>query len=531
MRCLTCLLLLHAFATSALANPVPGDLPDAEAPQSADNTPAADADSDNPGDALPESDDDGAPTSDIPGDETEITAPDDDATEPADDTEPSEAPEPTTLPLPEPEPLKDDVLTGPEGTKGKVKLIEELTFEQWPGLPPAASKIYFTDRRWAISGYGELSYNHFLGEKNRATGDLELYNTNLYRFVVYGAVRATDWLVLYAEVFAEVLHDGNREVAFDALPEIFADFLITRGFNIRAGWAQIPIGYINNNDEPTEYHSVNRPEVERVIIPSQWIELGLQFYGKIGDKASWMVHGFQGSDGRAMLGASWVRGGRHPKFDYFAPGVAAQFNVNPIEHLELSVSTLFMETGTRRLVSTTGGLERVRSPTSLHSAYVRYEEGDFSLLALGTFGTMGQTDLMFHLTDQLSPGPAQLFGRQVYGAYAELGWDILPLIRGRSARSGGSFFHRASEMKLPLFFRYERLDTHASLAPDVAARVNEGVPLFRNNLDVFTLGMNFKTRRNIVFKANYQFRYNRASNGEAVVPEGDRFEVGFGFLF
>ncbi|TVQ88950.1 MAG: hypothetical protein EA397_16075 [Deltaproteobacteria bacterium] len=171
----------------------------------------------------------------------------------------------------------------PDHPKEKEGLIEELTYIQWPGLPPAASKIYFSERRYAISGFGEISYNHFLGEKNRASGDLEIYNTNLYRFVVYDAYRATPWMVLYAEVF----HDGFNEVDYEFFPEFFVDFVISKPFDVRVGWAQVPIGYVNNDDEPIMFYSVNRPEVERMIIPSPWIELGAQFYGKIGDRASW----------------------------------------------------------------------------------------------------------------------------------------------------------------------------------------------------------------------------------------------------
>lgn len=411
-----------------------------------------------------------------------------------------------------------------------IPIIEELTYEQWPGLPPAASKIYFAQRRWTISGFGELAYNHTFGNKSRASGDLELYNTNLYRFVIYGAVRATPWLVLFAEAFVEVLHDGNRELEWDAIPEIFADFTIHPAFNVRVGTAQVPIGYINNNDEPIEFFSVNRPEVERVIIPSQWIELGVQVYGKIGPRSHWMLHAFRGNDGRKFYEATWVRRGRHPAFDYFAPAFAFQLQTSPIDHLELSASTVVMESGTRSEIDFDGRTERVRAPTTLTSAWARYESGDLHLMALGVVGTMAQTDKMFDLTEQYGDNGGQVFGRQTYGAYVEVGWDILPLLRGRQERTGRSFFHRANEMKLPLFFRYERLDTHASVDANLERRVGPDAPIIRSNLDVVTVGFNFNTRKNLLFKANYQFRHNR-SGIPGITDEGNRFEAGMGFIF
>ena len=49
------------------------------------------------------------------------------------------------------------------------------------------------------------------------------------------------------------------------------------------------IGYINNNEEPLLFLSVNRPETERLIIPSEWIETGITAYGEFFDKLNYFV--------------------------------------------------------------------------------------------------------------------------------------------------------------------------------------------------------------------------------------------------
>jgi hypothetical protein len=412
----------------------------------------------------------------------------------------------------------------------RARLIEELTYLQWPGLPPAASKIYHSERRYALSGFGEVSYNHFLGDKSRASGDIELYNTNLYRFVAYGAWRATPWMVLYAEVFAELYHDGLREWDYEVFPEVFVDLVLAKPFNVRLGWAQVPIGYINNNDEPIMFYSVNRPEVERLIVPSQWIDLGVQVYGKLGDRATWMVHGFQGVEGSELLGASWVRQGRHTRFDFNAPAVAAKLEYSPIDHLDLGVSTLWMESGSRARLED-GAI--VRAPTTIHTAYARYLVGETTLMWMGTVGTMADTEGIAALTAREGHDGSQILGRRTFGTYVEVGRDLLPTFRslaGRPARArkAGKGLLRRDEMKLPLFVRYERLDTHASLAE--AFRGSPDLPIYRSNLDVLTMGLNFNPRRSLVLKANYQIRHNRSAS--AFMPqEGDRVEAGFGFIF
>src|SRR5690606_9298918 len=146
-----------------------------------------------------------------------------------------------------------------------------------------------------------------------------------------------------------------REAHYEVLPEVFADFLLTNPkdpdgphigpLNVRAGFIQVPIGFINVNDEPITFYSVNRPEVERVIIPSQWVELGVEAYGKLGRRVEWLLHAFQGADGERLLGATWVRRGRNPGYGFKTPAVAAQLNVTPIDHLDLSVSGVAMQSG------------------------------------------------------------------------------------------------------------------------------------------------------------------------------------------
>jgi hypothetical protein len=116
-------------------------------------------------------------------------------------------------------------------------------------------------------------------------------------------------------------------------------------------------------------------------------------------------------------------------------------------------------------------------------------------------------------------------GSQVYGYYFEAGYNILSLFKSGISKERNNFFIRHQETKLPLFVRYERLDTHATVHPELAH-----LPYSQTDLHTVTFGANFNPRRSIVFKANYQFRWNKAplTTGEY---EGNRFEIGTGFIF
>ncbi len=48
-------------------------------------------------------------------------------------------------------------------------------------------------------------------------------------------------------------------------------------------------------------------------------------------------------------------------------------------------------------------------------------------------------------------------------------------------------------------------------------------------MNIWTFGVNFNTKENIVFKTNYQYRLNKFANDPN--PVKNIFEMGIGFIF
>jgi hypothetical protein len=161
------------------------------------------------------------------------------------------------------------------------ELVEKLKYKQQPGLALAASKIFFSDKNYSLSGFGELNYVQYLGDKNTNLGDLELYYTNLYRLATFFGYRFSPKIIWNSEFQIEYLHDRFEEGHHEIVIEAFMDFLLADFIKARIGYYPLTIGYVNNNDEPVMFYSVNRSEVERIITPSTWIELGAMLYGNI----------------------------------------------------------------------------------------------------------------------------------------------------------------------------------------------------------------------------------------------------------
>ncbi|WMJ72949.1 hypothetical protein RCC89_07205 [Cytophagaceae bacterium ABcell3] len=409
-----------------------------------------------------------------------------------------------------------------KGESRRRPVIDTLTYETQPGLPMAASKIYFSDKKFTVSGFGELAYTNYLGPKDVQSGDIELYMTNLYRFVSYMAYKPKDWLVLYGEIFAEYFQDWGHEADHEIFIEAFADFLIDRRFNLRVGTHQVQLGYVNNNDEPIQIFSVNRPDVERIIIPSQWIDLGIMTYGAINNDLSYTFSVYQGLDANNLRGGTWIRGGRANalRFNFNSYILNSQLNYTGIKNTTLSASGIYTRVGDGEEVAMNGGLAPVTANTALVSGYSRTELKRWTIMMLGTYGRMGQTDRIEALT-------GEVLGNSVYGGYLEVGYDLMPFFKRRNGERTRTMLYRSDEVRMPVFARYERLNTHRAIHPDLLRPEHE---VFASDLHTLTVGLNFNPRRNIVVKGNYQFRYNRIplSTGER---EGNRVEIGAGFIF
>ncbi|MBB5287434.1 hypothetical protein HNQ92_005597 [Rhabdobacter roseus] len=415
-----------------------------------------------------------------------------------------------------PEPA--DTLTKPSPA------VERLKYQQQPGLALAASKIFFSDKRYSISGFGEFNFVNYQGTKNTNSGDIELYYTNLYRYATFFGYRITDKIIWNSEFQIEYLHDGTREGRHEIVVEAFVDFLVSDYFKARVGFYPLPIGYVNNNDEPVMFYSVNRSEVERLITPTTWIELGAMFYGNITPTFSYALGVSQGLDAAQYVSGTWIRQGRDIRFGVpRSLSLVPQLNYTGVPGLTVSASGYVGNSGQGARVEDDAGERQIKAPIRLGTGYVKYDWMNLRFVSVGTYGTLGDTYPIYQLGLQQA-GQGQVLGQETFGYLFELGVDILPYFRKSTPHESHqkNWLFDRSEMKVPLFVRYERLNTHRKVDERLTT-----LPRVQNDLDILTVGANFNTRENIVFKANYQFRTNR----NRALREPHILEFGMGFIF
>lgn len=149
-----------------------------------------------------------------------------------------------------------------------------------------------------IGAYGEMKFGQQQTPEGWRTG------FDAARVVLLPTLQITDSITFNAELEWE--HGGIALDADDKLTgaieveQAYLDFKFNDYFNWRApGVDVVPFGYINLFHEPTQFYSVDRPELYQGLIPSTWFGGATSIYGKIVDNLNYQ---FQINTGLEDLG-------------------------------------------------------------------------------------------------------------------------------------------------------------------------------------------------------------------------------------
>jgi len=143
----------------------------------------------------------------------------------------------------------------------------------------------------SIGAYGEIKFGTM---QNPAANGQWQNGFDAHRLVLLPTYAITPNIIFNAEI--EFEHAGSGFDADDKLhgtaeiEQIWVDFKIIDQFNWRSpGIDLIPIGYINQHHEPTQFYSVNRPELYNGLIPSTFWAGASSVYGTIADGLNYQV--------------------------------------------------------------------------------------------------------------------------------------------------------------------------------------------------------------------------------------------------
>ena len=328
-----------------------------------------------------------------------------------------------------------------------------------------------------------------------ADGDIDFH-----RFVLLVTHRFSDRIRFVSELELEhAFVEGLEEAGELELEQAYIDFLLSRGFNVRAGMLLMPIGIVNERHEPPTFYGVERPLVDTVIIPSTWFEAGVGVHGEVGRGWRYRAYVTAPLNAAEFSAEEGIREGRQKGGQANIGRAAATGRLEYVGRRGLTV-------GVSGWAGKSGFAFRPRFdvPVRLVEADVRYArnrfEGRAQVAQVGITNAADLNDAMFRATG-VSPNVA----RTLRGGYLEASYRVIS-----SARIGD----------VGTFVRYENIDTQFRMPAGA-------LPLEQFDRDAWVVGATYWPEPDIAIKADYVHQRNRS----AIVRAPRSFNLGIGWWF
>ncbi len=359
------------------------------------------------------------------------------------------------------------------------------------GLGAAASKVYYSQSPLSIGGYGEMFWAKTEGSRSFV---------DVYRFIPYFGYKFSDTVILNTEI--EFEHGGSQSVKLDGNSEsavsgkiliefMYLDFLLHKSANIRVGNLLVPMGITNLRHEPTLFPTVQRPTIEKLLIPSTWHENGVLVYGDIADTGIEYTTGIINAlniNNTSTKGGKekWIRDGRLGSANKapFKPAFVGRLDYRGINGL-LTGGSLYVGDGSNQKDDIAG------TTMTIFEVHAVYNYQGLSLKGLYTISMLDGAEKY-----------AEDASEKASGYYVTASYDVGTLI--------------GSDFKTLIFAQYENYNTREKLA-------NGGS---KEATNIINFGANFFPTDQTVLKADYQIKDDKNKSDKV-----NTASLSLGFLF
>ena len=365
------------------------------------------------------------------------------------------------------------------------------------GMGAAASKVYKSKSPLSIGGYGEMYYASKEDAANIA---------DIYRFVPYIGYRFNDKIVLNVELEFEHggAKPGDSEYGYAVIEFMYLDFMLSEAFGVQVGNVLVPMGLTNLRHEPTLFNTVQRPNVEKALIPSTWNSNGAIAYGAIGESGFTYNAGIIQAldlDNSNSGAAGQIRSGRS------GTGKSTYNNTAAVGRLDY-IGTPGLMVGTSAYYgSATQG--SVSGATALmYDVHGTYENSGFKIKAMYTATQIDNADKIAAantLTTSIT---------DANGYFVNLEYDILNTVN--------------SEYKLPVFVQYDYINPTDSVVDSTGSLT--GIVLDAESATT-TVGINFFPHEQVVVKMDYAMTDYKDPDTVKGTKDQDILSISLGFIF
>jgi hypothetical protein len=284
----------------------------------------------------------------------------------------------------------------------------------------------------------------------------------------------------------------------------YLDFMLKDYANVRTGMMLVPMGFINEIHEGPTYHGNYRPQVEQVIIPTTWREMGAGVWGQLAPGLQYRMYGMNGLKAEGFTSGGIREGTQSGSFataEDFAFTGRVDYDMPFAPGLLIGGSAWVGNSGQGTVyTSKRYGSQALNVMTQLYEGHIQWRWRGLEMRALGVMGYIGNAA-------QLSAAKGETIGSQNFGWYTEMAYNIMPILWSESIQY------------LAPFFRYEAYNTLA------------GVPMGFDNYGglydrwIYQAGLSYKPIDNVAVKFDYQ-NFNSSAKK---LP--DQFNLGVAFMY
>ncbi|WP_309641725.1 autotransporter outer membrane beta-barrel domain-containing protein [Flavobacterium sp.] len=420
--------------------------------------------------------------------------------------------------------------------KLKSEIKEELRKEFQNEAKIDSKKTNIDLDKFSLHGYAAINYYNYDYDtdpniKNKIDAE---------RLNIYPEYQFKDWIAFRSEI--EFEHGGTgSNVGFDnqqefgefeqeiekggsvKLEQIYVDFAIKPYFNIKAGRIKLLFNLAQSLDDPDEYFTTHRQEMENELTPLGWYENGISFYGTFAKKFHYYFTIVNGLDSSGFNSRGWIRDGHQERFEMvtaesFATMLRLDYKFGKNKHTYVGLSTYIGDSAANR-----------PKDDIKETAYVTMIEGHFTynefplrIYATGIYGNLENSNIVSvrnaSLSNELGVKRTPV-GKNAVGFSTEIGYDILHL-----------FNPKIRNMLYP-FMRYDYYDS----MHDVEGSIIDNPRWERS---VITGGFNWFISQEVIIKAQYSSRRLGSQNYDLSTLEytgkkqmENTWSIGIGFEF
>ena len=355
-----------------------------------------------------------------------------------------------------------------------------------------AAGLIYKQQATVLSGYGEARYS--IDTKRKSA------EARLSRVVLFLGHKFSNKISLFTElevedalVATEGTPSGRGEISME---QAFLKFNLNPNTYLVAGLFIPRISYINENHLPTTFNGVDRPFLEEQIIPSTWREVGVGLFGQVTNVPglNYSLSLTNGLNSQGFNSAEGIGGGRQLGQATNGLNLAVSGSLlYYIDNFRVQASG-YVGGSTAKEARVADSLQlnsgAFGNPVTLGEINAQYSNAGFTVRTIGTIVHIKNAEAINRAFANNTP-------ETMYGAYAELGYDLL-------------FPRKHGEQAFIVFGRYEYLNLNGKIP-------SNGLENKANEKHYIIGGFTYKPIRGVAIKGDYVRRITGDFNQALIV--------------